>query len=151
RRAPWRGAVGGGAPAAPHGRPPPASPVAGVARRLTGRRLVPLPFSDLCPPLVAPDAPPRTAAALGEALESLRRRRGVPLEVRADGEALDGAAPGERFHHHVVALEPDVDAVTRRFARPQMARGVRRAMREGLAVSRRTDRAALVDFYRLHV
>lgn len=126
-------------------------PVAEVSSRLTGRRLVALPFSDLCPPLVAPAAPPETAAALHEALTSLRRRRGVPLEVRGGGEVLRGAAPGERFHHHVVALEADVAQVVRRFTKPQVSRGVRRAAREGLETSRRTDRAALLAFYRLHV
>lgn len=125
-------------------------PVAEVSSRLTGRRLVALPFSDLCPPLLTPDAPPQTAAVLREALMNLRTRRGVPLEVRGGGEVLRGALPGERFHHHTVALEADVAEVVRRFAKPHVSRGVRRAVREGLQASRRTDRAALLTFYGLH-
>jgi CelD/BcsL family acetyltransferase involved in cellulose biosynthesis len=126
-------------------------PIAAVASRLTGRRLVALPFSDLCPPLVADDAPPEAAAALAAALGDLHRRRGVPLEVRGAGQVLAGAPPGERFHHHLVALEPDIAAVQRRFARPQAARGARRAVREGLRTQVRTDAAALETFYALHV
>lgn len=126
-------------------------PVAEVSSRLTGRRLVALPFSDLCPPLVARDAPPGSEVALGEALGELQRRRGLPLEVRGTGEALREAPPGERFHHHVLALEPDVTAVERRFAKPQVLRGVRRARREGLEAVLATDREALEAFYRLHV
>ena len=126
-------------------------PVAEVSSRLTGRRLVAVPFSDLCPPLVAGDAPAGTAQALGDALGELQRRRGLPLEVRGTGEALRDAPPGERFHHHVLALEPDVAAVEKRFAKSQIRRGVRRAQREGLEAVRSQDRAALEAFFRLHV
>ena len=136
--------------ATPDGRLLAGLPIAEVSSRLTGRRLVALPFSDLCPPLADPDAPPQSAAELREALSELRTRSGMPLEVRGDGEAVRGAAPGERFHHHVITLEADVDAVVSRFAKPQVSRGVRRSVREGLKASRGTDRAALVAFYGLH-
>ena len=126
-------------------------PVAEVSSRLTGRRLVAVPFADLCPPLVADDAPPSSALALGVALCELQQRRGLPLEVRGTGQALRDAPPGEHFHHHVLVLEPDVAAVERRFAKSQVRRGVRRAQREGLEAVRATDRAALEAFYRLHV
>jgi hypothetical protein len=106
-------------------------PVAAV----TGRRLVALPFSDLCPPL-------GETAGLIEALDEFRAGR--PLEVRG---GLEDATPGERFHHHVLALEPDV----LRRARPAALRGVRRAQREGLTCERRTDADALQTFYGLHV
>jgi CelD/BcsL family acetyltransferase involved in cellulose biosynthesis len=125
-------------------------PIAEVSSRLTGRRLVALPFSDLCPPLVAPGAPGAGPALTG-ALDAFRRERGVALEVRGTGGALAGAPPGDRFHHHLLALEPDVAAVERRFAKPQVARGVRRAVREGLTAELRTDAAALRRFYSLHV
>ncbi len=126
-------------------------PVAAVSSRLTGRRLVALPFSDLCPPLVARGAHPGGASALAESLHALCRRRGVALEVRGTGEALAHAAPGTRFHHHVLHLEPDISAVERRFTKSQVRRGVRRALREGLTATQRTDRAALDAFYRLHM
>jgi CelD/BcsL family acetyltransferase involved in cellulose biosynthesis len=126
-------------------------PIAAVSSRLTGRRLVALPFSDLCPPLIAPGAAPGAGLALAGALDTLRRRRGVALEVRGTGGALAGAPPGDRFHHHLLPLEPDIAAVERRFAKPQVARGVRRAVREGLQAELRTDAVALDDFYALHV
>jgi CelD/BcsL family acetyltransferase involved in cellulose biosynthesis len=124
-------------------------PIAEVRSRLTGRRLVALPFSDACPPLLAGDAPLGAAQALADALDVLRRRRGLPLEVRG-GERLPGTLPGARFHRHVVPLEPDLDAVTGRFRRAQVLRGVRRALREGLTIEQRTDAPALAAFYRLH-
>jgi CelD/BcsL family acetyltransferase involved in cellulose biosynthesis len=125
-------------------------PIAAVSSRLTGRRLVALPFSDLCPPLVAPGAGPGTGRALAGALDTFRRRRAVALEVRGTGGVLEGAPPGDRFHHHLLELGPDVAAVERRFAKPQVARGVRRAEREGLTAERRTDAGALRAFYALH-
>ncbi len=126
-------------------------PVATVASRLTGRRLVALPFSDLCPAAVARDAPPYAHAALGKALTDLQRSRDLPLEIRAPSDVVPGASLGERFHHHVLALERDPAAVQARFSRPQALRGVRRALREGLRAEVRTDGAALARFYRLHM
>ena len=126
-------------------------PVAVVSSRFTGRRLVALPFSDLCPPLVAGDAPPWAPSLLRETLGAFQTRHGLPLEVRGTGKVLHGAPGGERFHHHVLALGPDVAAVERRFAKPQVLRGVRRARREGLTTQTATERSALEAFYRLHV
>jgi CelD/BcsL family acetyltransferase involved in cellulose biosynthesis len=126
-------------------------PVAAISSRLTGRRLVALPFSDVCPPLVAHDAPPDAAPALAAALDALGRSRGLPLEVRGTGRVLCHTPPGERFHHHVLALGRDVEAVQGGFTKFQVMRGVRRAAREGLWGERRLDGDALASFYRLHV
>ena len=128
-------------------------PLATVSSRLTGRRLVALPFSDLCPPLFAPRRDRRSSRGrLDDALGTLQRSCGLPLEIRAGGGAAAASAPGERFHHHVLR------AGARRRRRcsgaspkPQVLRGVRRARREGLVAEARTDRAALAAFYRLHV
>jgi CelD/BcsL family acetyltransferase involved in cellulose biosynthesis len=122
-------------------------PIADVASRFTGRRLVALPFSDLCPPLAEDGA----EESLRDALTAFQAWRGLPLEVRGAAGVLSDAPGGERFHHHVLALEPDVAAVERRFAKPQVLRGVRRARREGLTARIATDRWALDAFYRLHV
>jgi CelD/BcsL family acetyltransferase involved in cellulose biosynthesis len=126
-------------------------PVATVASRLTGRRLVALPFSDLCPPLVRGDAPQDASPALALALRQVAAREGCSFEVRGAGAVLEDAAPGERFHHHLLRLGVDVSAVERRFAKAQVKRGVRRALRDGLRVELRTDAPAIADFYRLHL
>jgi CelD/BcsL family acetyltransferase involved in cellulose biosynthesis len=122
-------------------------PIADVASRFTGRRLVALPFSDLCPPL----AEDGTAEVLRDALGAFQAESGVPLEVRGTAGVLRDAPGGERFHHHVLALDADVAAVERRFAKSQVRRGVRRARREGLTARIATGRSALEAFYRLHV
>jgi CelD/BcsL family acetyltransferase involved in cellulose biosynthesis len=97
------------------------------------------------------DPPPGAPAALAVALGDLQRSRGLPLEVRGAGTVLSSAPPGERFHHHVLALDGGIEAVQRRFTKSQVLRGVRRALREGLRAEVRTDRDALATFYRLHV
>ena len=126
-------------------------PLARIASRLTGSRLVALPFSDLCPPLEAPGAPAGTAATTLEALDAERLRRGLEVEVRAELPGAYDARPGARFLHHVVPLEADVDAVARRFSKSQVRRGIAKAEREGVTVRQATDVDALKDFYRLHL
>ena len=120
-------------------------PWARIDSRLTGRRLVALPFSDACAPLI------RGAEVedLAEAVEAARRDEGLGLEVRSRFDGLDGQAP-HLYCRHVLTLEPDSDAVERR-ARDGIRRGAQRARREGLAFEMRTDTAALDAFYALHL
>jgi CelD/BcsL family acetyltransferase involved in cellulose biosynthesis len=121
-----------------------------VKSRLTAARLVGLPFSDICPPLITEGD--GAAAALTFALDELRSRLGVSLEVHGSlPQPLPSAHPSKHYLHHVLTLEPDADAVTRRFVKSQILRGARRAQREGLRVELRTDHDALMAFYRLHV
>ena len=120
-------------------------PWARVESRLTGSRLVALPFSDACPPLLDGGSREELAAAADEA----RRAAGLGLEVRWRLDALGGAAP-HRFWLHTLALDRDADAVARR-ARGGIRRGAAKARREGLTFERRTDAGALDAFFALHV
>jgi CelD/BcsL family acetyltransferase involved in cellulose biosynthesis len=119
-------------------------PLAEVSSPLTGRRLVALPFSDVCAPLSADGAEHRLGVLLGE----LSARLGIAVRVHAP---LAGVGrPGATYLHHIVGLEPSVGTVQRRFTRRQALQGVRRAQREGVSIEHRTDREALSTFYRLH-
>jgi CelD/BcsL family acetyltransferase involved in cellulose biosynthesis len=123
-------------------------PIARVSSALTGSRLSALPFSDICPPFVAGEDRV-TERQLAQELDRLASRQALALEVRAP---LAGAGrPGAAFHRHCVALADGASAAERRFRRRQAMQGVRRAMRCGVVVERRTDRDALAAFYRLHV
>lgn len=115
-------------------------PLARVESRLTGRRLVALPFSDVCPPL-------GDAAALAPVLETHRAASGLPLEVREDYPALADGRIVPLFHLHLVRLD---DRAEKRQA-SMFARNVRKGRRAGVAIDRRTDRDALDAFFRLHV
>jgi CelD/BcsL family acetyltransferase involved in cellulose biosynthesis len=122
-------------------------PLALVGGALRRPRLAALPFSDHCTPLAAD---PALCDRLLTALDELRSELGVALELRAPLDT--GAQVVDSYWLHEIALEPDADAVIARFRRKsQIMRGVRRAEREGLTVERRTDAAALAEFYGLHV
>jgi CelD/BcsL family acetyltransferase involved in cellulose biosynthesis len=128
----------------PDGRLVAGLPWARVESRLTGRRLVALPFSDACPPLTDGATPDE----LAEAADDARRAAGLGLEVRWRLDAL-GPAP-HRYWLHTLALDPNAEAVERR-ARGGIRRGAAKARREGLSFERRTDAAALDAFFALHV
>lgn len=120
--------------------------VARIRSRLTGTRLVSVPFSDVTPPLVGPGG---DLEALGAAVARERARTGLDLEVRGALPA-PGAFIIERFVQHRLALGPDVEAVRRGFSKSQVRRGIAKAVREGVTVERRTDVDALRRFYALH-
>lgn len=125
-------------------------PLARVESRLTGRRLVAVPFSDVCAPAVAPDASPEAARALGPALAEQARRSGLELTVHAALPSAPGAFVQPDFLRHLLPLAADPAEVERGFSKSQAKRGVKRARREGLRFERRTDREALDAFYALH-
>lgn len=127
-------------------------PLALVGGGLRPARLAALPFSDHCAPLTSPVGDAELASELVAGLETLRSELGLALEIRGPVAADASTQVVDRYHLHDIPLEDDVDAVVQRFGRrSQILRGVRRAEREGLVVERRTDAAALAEFYDLHV
>jgi len=124
-------------------------PVAEIDSRLTGRRLVALPFSDACEPVVsllAREARPVLLAGL----DALRTGLGVQLEIRGPVPDLPSAHVVPSYLRHDLRLEDDVAAVERRYARSQVRRGIARARREGLVAERHVSPWSLDEFYRLH-
>lgn len=124
-------------------------PLAVVRSRLTGSRLVALPFSDACPPLTAPGAPAAAIVALADGLDSLRRALGLELQLRCAIE-IGSARIVPSFHQHVLSLAGGGDPLRER-ARPAVRRAVAKARRQGVQIERRTDREALDAFYQLHL
>ena len=124
-------------------------PIALVGGRINKARLVALPFSDLVVPL-ARDASVSQWRRLSMALHQFQGMNGLPIELR--GELPDGIRrePTATYRQHVLSLAPGYEAVARG-TKPQVRNGERRARREGLRVEFRTDRDALVEFFRLHV
>jgi CelD/BcsL family acetyltransferase involved in cellulose biosynthesis len=125
-------------------------PIAWIKSRLTGRRLVSLPFSDVCSPLIAPESGAQEEAELGRALSRLAADAGLPLTVHGPLSA-PGATTDLRFVQHLLPLAESPSEVEKRYAKSQVKRGIRRAEREGLTSERRTDAAALDAFYALHL
>jgi CelD/BcsL family acetyltransferase involved in cellulose biosynthesis len=126
-------------------------PVALLSSRLTGARLITLPFSDTCAPLLDPAAEADTLAALATATASACEQLGLALEIRG---ALPGAPQAtierERYVEHRVPLQPDVEQVVAGFTKSTIQQGIAKARREGVTVERRSDREGLERFYRLH-
>lgn len=125
-------------------------PLARIESRLTGRRLVALPFSDVCPPALARDADPAALTALGEALAEQSRRAGLGLTIHSSLPAVPRAFAQRRFVRHLLGLSDDPAEVERRYSKASV-RNIKKARREGLRMERQTDAAALDRFYSLLV
>lgn len=125
-------------------------PLARVESRLTGRRVVALPFSDACSPLALPGPSAAAAPALLEALGVERAHTGLDIELRAPVRGIAGGHVVPRFLSHRLALGEDSAAILRA-ARSQVRRGIAKADREGVTVTRATGRASLEAFYALHL
>jgi CelD/BcsL family acetyltransferase involved in cellulose biosynthesis len=115
-------------------------------RSLRGRRWVALPFTDRCAPL----GNGRYRVQLVTELEQARAQAHVAsLEVR-EPLPLDGAAE-LTFVRHVVPLEPDLDAVERRYT-PAVRRAIRQGEASGGKIRIGTTEADVAGaFYKLHV
>ncbi|MBE0660627.1 MAG: GNAT family N-acetyltransferase, partial [Bryobacteraceae bacterium] len=119
---------------------------------LTGRRLVSVPFSDHCEPLV------RGAGDLAELLEGFRGRvkegRYGYGEIRpwvaAAGEYL-GFRPGQSYVAHRLDLRVRAEAVFRGFHKDCVQRKIRRAEREGVVVEKGNSAGLLEEFYGLMI
>jgi hypothetical protein len=127
-----------------------AIPFAKIASRLTGKRLVALPFSDHCPPLVDGDDAGEAQALLGEALGAHAREARLDLAIHAALPSVPEAHVSERYVRHVLSLPSDPDEAEKAMAKT-FRQKARQARRGGLEVERRTDAEALEIFFRLHL
>jgi CelD/BcsL family acetyltransferase involved in cellulose biosynthesis len=125
-------------------------PVAKIESRLTGRRLVSLPFSDVCSPALAPGTDSEALDDLGRALAEQARASELGLTVHAPLSGAPKAFVQPRFVRHLLSLDADLTEIEASYAK-QIKRGIKKAEREGLRVERRGDRAALDAFYSLHL
>lgn len=126
-------------------------PIARIESRLTGKRLVSLPFSDVCSPAFAAGAGPTAWDSLGPALVEEAERAGLDLTVHAAVPNLPGAHIRGAYVRHLLPLAQDPAQVERRYSKSQIRRGIKKARREGLRSEHRTDRDALDAFYSLHL
>jgi hypothetical protein len=117
---------------------------------LTGHRLVSLPFSDHCEPLV--DSP-EDVDVLASALEDEVRREGLNyVEIRPLRRFdLKLALPRTTITYafHKLDLRRSLDVIFQRLHKSSTQRKVRRAEREGLRYSEGTSGEFLEQFYRL--
>ena len=126
-------------------------PAARIRSRLTGTRLVALPFSDVCPRILNAERRGEIDDVVLGSIEDEQQRLGIDFEIREAIPALRRGRLDDRFYQHRLKLDPDVAAVQARFSKSQVRRGIAKATREGVRVRRATGRDALDAFYALHV
>jgi len=118
---------------------------------LTGRRLVSLPFSDHCEPLV------ENSEQLDRICSHLEEQRGshgwryIEVRTRKAIFAQRAFGPAEKFWFHELRLRQENDALFRSFHKDSFQRKIRRAEREGLTCEEGLDERLLRAFYRLLV
>jgi hypothetical protein len=125
-----------------------------VASWITGRRLVSLPFSDHCEPLV------RSATELEPLLNALTiglersRNRYVEIRPRSTGFQLPPASllsPSQSFCFHHLDLGPPLESIFDGFHKDCVQRKIRRAERDRLEYSEGVSRPFLETFFGLQL
>ena len=118
-------------------------------------RLVSLPFSDHCEPLVD------TTDDLAEMIATLGAQartsgwRSVELRPKTASQPLEAAARacglerGAEYHMHRLDLRPEIAEIFGRMHHSSTQRAIRRAEREGLTYETGTSDKLLTSFYRL--
>jgi GNAT acetyltransferase-like protein len=117
---------------------------------LTGRRLVYLPFSDHCEPLV--DETSEMHSLLVPAQEELRAGSIKYIDIRPlslqFSERVDNP---ESYFIHLLDLRPTLDELYKKLHGDSIRRKIQRAEREHLTLEAGSSEALLKDFYALHV
>jgi CelD/BcsL family acetyltransferase involved in cellulose biosynthesis len=121
---------------------------------LTGRRLVSLPFSDHCQPLV--DNPAAFSTLIAHLKESLPRERWEYYELRpfslaglAGNNGDWGLSRSSSYYIHVLDLRPDLDTLFHKFHKSCVQRKIARAEREHLVYEEGRSDELLQKFYSL--
>lgn len=116
---------------------------------ITGARLVSLPFSDHCEPLV--DEPNMLCGLLDSLLTREGREGGyVELRPRKGSGIPKPFNPSASFYLHSIDLRQDLDTLFSRLHRSHTQRAVRKAERVGLDLEVGRSAELLTVFYALH-
>ncbi len=118
---------------------------------LTGRRMVSVPFSDHCEPLL--DSSSAAAAIMEELKNAVDAGKWKYVELRPISKlpALDGEVKSPHCYLHMLDLRPAADELLRRTHKTAVQQPIRRAEREGLMYECGNSERLLNAFYRLMV
>ena len=123
-----------------------------IKSRLSGKRLVCLPFSDYCWPLGKEEAD--IALLFSSAKEEIETEVVSYLEIRGWPEGLSGAMSGlvSRNYHllYLLDLELDIKALQAKF-HDNVRRGIQQAEKRGVTARLANSEEDLDRFYRLNV
>lgn len=119
---------------------------------LTGRRMVSLPFSDHCEPLL--NDGDELAEVGSFLLETAEKTRLKYIEIRplsSPTQAPLGMSESAKFYFHKINLSPSIDELFRSFHKKTIRQGIQHAERAGLTYERGNCQTLLNKFYRLFV
>jgi lipid II:glycine glycyltransferase (peptidoglycan interpeptide bridge formation enzyme) len=117
---------------------------------LTGRRLVSLPFSDLCDPLVESSAE-FDDLLLRDSVDGGKWDYCEVRPVRFEPGALTMLGQSHRYYLHAIDLRPSIEDIFRNLHKTSVQRKIRRAEREALAYEEGNSERLLGHFYKLVV
>lgn len=117
----------------------------------TGKRMVSIPFSDHCEPLL--ENPGQFRELMSLPLQEMRQHLWKYIEVRPLTACyLDGLdAHREMFYLHRMDLRPALGELYRGLHADSIQRKITRARREGLVLESGNSESLLADFYPLHL
>lgn len=127
-----------------------AIPLCRIRSWLTGRRLVSLPFSDHCEPLV--DASQDQEALMAALRQAVSGEQLTHIELRPRTSIMwneCSLAKGSSFAHHMLDLRPSVEQLRKNLHKDMIERKIRRAEREGVSYEEGTSESLLTPFFRL--
>lgn len=117
---------------------------------LTGRRLVSLPFSDHCEPLV--DRPEDLVAIITSVEEEMRKEKWRYVEIRSFSEnpmSCSLCLTKTQYSFHEIDLQPSLPELFASFHKDSIQRKIRRAEREKLDYDEGISDKLLAEFYDL--
>ena len=124
-----------------------------ISSWLTGRRMVSLPFTDHCEPLV--DSKDNLNVLLSFLVRDLEREHWKYIEFRPlmspdfDPEIQPCFGKSESFYFHKLGLQSNLDTLFQNFHRSCIQRKIRRAERERLTYEKGCSQSILGKFYYL--
>jgi len=117
---------------------------------LTGKRLVSLPFSDHCEPLV--DSLDQLKMLLEPAQKELREGKLKYIDIRPLSLTFSpGLENAETYFLHLLDLRPTLDELYKKLHGDSIRRKIQRAERESLTHEVGSSEEMLAEFYNLHV
>jgi len=119
-----------------------------IRSRITGRRLVSLPFSDHCEPLTDCREDLQTLLNSLESTRSTERWKYVELRPRIP-RAIPGMSLAQKYCLHSLDLGPELDKLFRQLHKNSTQRKIRRAERERLTYDEGRSEALVDTFYAL--
>jgi hypothetical protein len=118
-----------------------------VSSWITGTRLVSLPFSDHCEPLL--DDVGQSAAFVSWLESECERKRWKYAELRPRLQDGRYGQPSRSYCFHELDLTPTLQQIFRKLHKDSIQRSIRRAEREQLSCDTGRSEKLLDDFYRL--